>query len=116
PLRPVVGVPPSCTLFGTDASGAWQSQVPKGRWVVTSAQVRTGPRVGPMVFTAVESMRSQAGGGFVPPAGAICCRSSVESQVFTPPPNSVFTLPVRMPVKNTVELIDNEPVEVVDYI
>jgi len=103
--------PPSCTLLGNDPTGAWTSQVPRGEWVIRTARVRTGPRVGPMVFTVIRSTRSQAGAG-----GLICCRTPVESQVFTPAPNSVNAIPVNLPVENTVDVIDGEPIETVDYL
>ncbi len=103
--------PPSCTLLGNDPTGAWTSQVPRGEWVIRTARVRTGPRVGPMVFTVIRATRSQAGAG-----GLICCRTPVESQVFTPAPNSVNEVPVNLPVKNTVDVIDGEPIETVDYL
>ena len=116
-LREVVGVPPSCTFFGADSAGNWTSQTPRGRWLITRARVRTGPRVGPMVFTVIRTMRSQATSDQPPfVAGTICCTTPFESQVFTPAPNSVNTIPVRIPVVNTVEVIDGEPIEVVDYL
>jgi hypothetical protein len=107
----VFGPPPSCSLLGNDSAGAWTSQVPRGEWVIRLARVRTGPRVGPMVFTVIRATRSQAGAG-----GLICCRVPVESQVFTPAPNSVNAVPVRLPVKNTVDVINGEPIETVDYL
>ncbi len=103
--------PPSCTLLGNDISGGWTSQTPRGQWVITTARVRTGPRVGPMTFTVIRATRSQAGAG-----GLICCSTPVESQVFTPTPNAVNQIPVRLPVKNTVDVIDGEPIETVDYL
>ncbi len=107
----VIGPPPSCTFLGNDSQGAWTSQVPRGEWVIRLARVRTGPRVGPMVFTVIRATRSQAGAG-----GLICCHVPVESQVFTPAPNSINAVPVNLPVKNTVDVIDGEPIETVDYL
>ncbi|MCK9248662.1 MAG: hypothetical protein M0P31_06760 [Solirubrobacteraceae bacterium] len=115
PLRPTYGVPPSCTLMSPGWPGGPSWQAPRGRWVVVTARVRTGPRTGPMVFTVVRALRSQAGGG-AGAAGAICCTAPVESQAFTPAPSTVTTVPVRLPVVNVVERIDGEPVEVVDYL
>ena len=103
---------PSCTLMGVDAGGAWSSQTPPGRWVATTARVRSGPNPGPMVIQAVRAARSQAG----TPGGVICCSVEAESQVFTPTPNTVFTVPISMPMQTTVEDIDGEPVEFVDYL
>lgn len=115
PLRATMGVPPSCTLMSPITPGGGTSQTPRGHWVVVSARVRTGPRTGPMVFSVVRVMRSQAG-GVTNPSGAICCVVPFESQVFTPPPNSVFTVPVRLPVRNTVEPVEGERIEIVDYL
>jgi hypothetical protein len=109
----LIGTPPSCTIFGSDSGGAWTSQTPRGSWRITRARVRTGPSVGPMTFTVLRALRSQAGS---PPAGAICCTVPAESQVFTPAPNAVNTIAVDLPAFNTVENIDGEPVEVVDYL
>jgi hypothetical protein len=111
-LRPF-GVPPSCTFLGVDSAGAWSTQTPPGSWTITTARVRTGLRVGPMVFTVLRALRSQAGS---PPAGIICCTTPVESQVFVPARNTVNEIPVNLPVVNTVEDIEGEPVEVVDYL
>lgn len=108
----LIGVPPSCTLFGSDTGGS-SSQTPRGSWRITRARVRTGPNVGPMVFTVMRALRSQAGS---PPAGIICCTVPFESPVFTPAPNTVNELAVNLPVVNTVEVIDGEPIEVVDYL
>lgn len=109
----LVGVPPSCTIFGVDAGGAWTSQTPRGNWVITRARVRTGPSVGPMTFTVIRVLRSQAGS---PPTGAICCTVPFESPVFVPAPNTVNEVPVNLPAVNTVEVVDGEPIEVVDYL
>ena len=104
-------IAPSCTFLGNDVSGAWTSQVPRGEWVIRTARVKTGPRVGPMVFTIIRATRSQAGAG-----GLICCRVPVESQVFTPAPDALNTVPVNLPVKNTVDVIEGEAIETVDYL
>ncbi len=111
-----LGVPSSCTWWGLDVSGAWTSQTPPGNWVIDKARVRTGPRVGPMVFTVIRALRSQATKPGSPPAGLICCSVPVESQVFTPTPNTINEIPVNLPVVNTVETVEGEPIEVVDYL
>lgn len=111
PLRATVPIPPSCTLFGANL------QVPRGNWTVTAVNVRTGARTGPMRVQIVQALRSQAQAPGNPGAsGAICCTSPAQSQVFTLPPNSITTVPVNVPVRNTREIIDGEPIEVVDYI
>lgn len=106
---------PSCTLLGADPAGQWTMQTPRGQWVITRARVRAGANVGPMAFTVIEALRSQATGGGNP-AGIICCTVPVESQVFTPAPNTVTQVSVRLPVKNTVDIVEGEPVEVVHYL
>jgi hypothetical protein len=104
--------PPSCTFLGNDISGAWTSQISRGEWRVRIGRVRTGPRVGPMVFTVIRLTRSQAGAG-----GVICCFVPFESQVFVPPrPNAVNEIPINLPMKNTVDVISGEPIETVDYL
>lgn len=103
-------VPPSCTFFAPN------TQTPPGNYVVTTGRIRTGPRTGPMVFTAVEAMRSKATSADGRPGGIICCVASGESQVFTPPPNSVVEVPINLPMKNTTVVIDGEQVEVINYL
>lgn len=110
-LRPTVGTPDSCTFWGLDLSRGWSSQTPPGRWVITRARIRAPQTVGPMVITAVEASRSKSGAG-----GIICCVASAESQIFTPAPNAISTVPVRVPVKNTTVVVDNEQIEVIDYL
>jgi hypothetical protein len=109
PVSPILGT--SCTFFGFDGAGAFTSQTPPGRWIVNQARVRTGPRVGPMAFVALRALRSKAG-----TQGIACCTTVAESQAFVPQPNTVNTVAVNMPMVNTVELIDNEQIEVVDYL
>lgn len=115
-LRGTIPVPSTCTLMGAGTSGQWTTQVPRGNWRITSVNVRTGPRTGPMRIQVVRNMRSQATGPNGEVAGAICCTSPAQSQVFTLPPNQVSTVAVNIPVKNTVDLVDREPIEVVDYL
>lgn len=106
---------PSCTMLGADPSGQWTMQTPRGQWVITRARIRAGAASGPMVFTIIRATRSQAspGGGA---AGLICCTVPVESQVVTPTPGTVSQFAVRLPVKNTVDVISGEPIETVDYL
>lgn len=113
---------PSCTMLGADAAGQWTMQTPRGRWVITRARVRAGANVGPMAFTVIQALRSQATSNQPRPpgtpavAGIICCTAPFESQVFTPAPNGVTQIATRLPVKNTVDVIGGEQVEVVDYL
>lgn len=106
---------PSCTMLGADPSGQWTMQTPRGQWVITRARIRAGAASGPMVFTIIRGTRSQAspGGGA---AGIICCTVPVESQVVTPTAGTVSQFAVRLPVKNTVDVVNGEPIETVDYL
>ncbi len=49
--------------WATTSRARGPSQTPRGNWAITTARVRTGPRVGPMVFTVIRATRSQAGRG-----------------------------------------------------
>ena len=46
----------------------------------------------------------------------ICCSMPVESQVFVPRPTRSTRSRCSLPVKNTVDVIDGEPIEIVDYL
>jgi len=98
--------PPSCAFF--DAATA---QTPPGNWRVTSARVRTGSTSGPMRITMIQALRSKSGAG-----GVICCTASAQGPVFTPPPNSTTRVNLNLPAVNTTEVVDNEQIEVIDYL
>lgn len=98
--------PPSCSMFDPVTA-----QTPRGRWRVTSAQVRTGPRTGPMRFTMIQALRSKSGAG-----GVICCTASSMGPAFTPPANSTTRVPLNLSAVNTTQVIDREQIEVVDYL
>jgi len=98
--------PPSCSFFD-----GLVAQTPPGQWRVTSARVRTGPRSGPMRVTMIQALRSKSGAG-----GIICCTASSQSGVFTPPANSTTRINLNLPAVNTTEVVDNEQIEVIDYL
>lgn len=107
----------SCMFFGFPPGGqaaSWTPQTPRGQWVVVRVRVVGGTPSGPMVAAAFRALRSQAQNPG--PAPAACCTINAQSQVFTPAPGQASQVATRIPVVNTVELVDREPVEVVDYL
>ncbi len=98
--------PPSCAFFDPVTA-----QTPPGNWRVTSARVRTGPTSGPMRITMIQALRSKSGAG-----GVICCTASAQGPVFTPPANSTTRVNLNLPAVNTTEVVDNEQIEVIDYL
>jgi hypothetical protein len=98
--------PQSCAFFDP-----LNSQTPPGRWRVTSARVRTGPSSGPMRITMIQALRSKSGAG-----GIICCTASSQGPVFTPPASSTVRVNLNLPAVNTTQVIDNEQIEVIDYL
>ena len=105
-ISPLLPVPASCSMFDP-----FTSQTPRGNWRVTSARVRTGARSGPMQVVMIRALRSQAG-----TQGVICCFEAASGPVFNPPPNRIARVNLNLPAVNTVQVIDGERVEVVDYL
>ena len=93
--------PSSCTwtTSGTYGSFAESSVVPADG-TITRARVRTGPSAGPMQIVTLRTLSDTPtpGGGL--PAPAQCCIVQTASQVFTPAPNAVTAVRVRLPVQN----------------
>ena len=83
----------SCTYLGVGAPLNPQAEIAAapGPGVVTAVRVKTGPSVGPMIATVLDSLRG--GTGFA------CCFHAGQSRVFTPAPNAVTTVPVRLPMR-----------------
>ena len=107
----------SCTFFAFPPAGqpaSWTPQTPRGQWVIVRVRVRAGAVTGRMVAASLRALRSQAQNPG--PAPAACCTVNAQSQIFTPAAGQVTQVATRIPVVNTVELIDREPVEVVDYL
>ena len=102
--------PQTCTLFSV------VHQAPPGVSTLTEATIRTGPTTGPMRFVVLRALRSQATDPQGNPAPAACCSQPAQSEVFTPPPNSTFTVPLNLPMVNRVVDVQGEPVEEVDYL
>lgn len=72
--------------------------VPYGGGTITRARVRVGPVTGPMQFVVMRSLRhpqSLADPGCCFPVGA--------SNVFTPTPNTIATVPMNVPVRHDTD-------------
>ena len=117
---------PAFQPFTPTASCAWQSVnlqtgespfPPTGNGVVTQVRVRVGASTGPMQMVVLRGLRSAAqvpgqGGPIDPndPNGPqfytpgsqayVCCKTMALSQVFTPAPNGITTVPVNLPTRN----------------
>lgn len=102
------GAPDNCTYVSSTPGP--QSTGAPGPGVITRVRVRAAAPVGPMQVTVARAIRSST-------AGFTCCFYQGESQVFTPAPNSVTSIPVRLPV--TSEFFAEPPdqgYEAVDYL
>lgn len=99
----------TCTYLPSIAFGNFSESTaaPFGLSVVTRVQVKTGPRVGPMRATIIRQLGSTS-------VGLTCCHFAGESQVFTPRPNSVTSVPVRLPVESTIDAVNGVTTQ--DYV
>jgi hypothetical protein len=94
----------TCTYMGV-GSLVSQAEVPQApaEGVVTRVLVKAGPAVGPMQAVILRSTRSGA--------GAACCFFAAQSQVFTPQPNAVTAVPVRLPMRKDLDVQFGETVD-----
>ena len=82
----------SCTYLASGRLGGDpESTTATAPGIVTRVRVKVGPVTGPMRITVLQATRSA--GGFA------CCFWAGESQVFTPAPNGVTAVPVRLPMR-----------------
>jgi hypothetical protein len=72
--------------------------VPYGGGTIVRARVRVGPVTGPMQFVVMRSLRHPQ--SLADPA---CCFPVGASEVFTPAPNAVTTVPMNVPVRNDTD-------------
>jgi hypothetical protein len=72
--------------------------VPYGGGTITAARVRVGPVTGPMQFVVMRSLRHPQ--SLADPG---CCFPVGSSEVFTPAPNAVTTVPMSVPVRNETD-------------
>jgi hypothetical protein len=95
----------TCTFMGTGSafSFAETPQAP-AEGVVTRVLVKAGPQVGPMQAVVLRATRSTT-------VGFACCFLAAQSQVFTPQPNSVTAVPVRLPMRKDFDVQFGETVD-----
>jgi hypothetical protein len=95
----------SCTWLSTgNIRGQEQAGAP-APGVLTRVRVRAGPVVGPVRATILEAIAA--------PSFA-CCFGRIQNQVFTPRPNAVTTVNVRLPMRNDTDF--DRQVQTVDYL
>ena len=85
----------TCAYLGVGRLGD-QSESPGARGapgVLTRVLVKAGPAVGPMQAVILRATRSTS-------VGFACCFWAGQSQVFTPQPNAVTAVPVRLPMRS----------------
>jgi hypothetical protein len=87
---------PSCswTVAGAPFNGS-ESMVVPGTGTITRVRIKVGPQTGPMRIAILQSLRAQNSGE------AACCVGRRQTGVFTPRPNAITTLHVRIPVSST---------------
>lgn len=100
----------TCTYVSVGSLGGTSevAQAPSGGGLVTRVRVKTGPTVGPVQATVSRASRNTI-------AGFACCFFAGASQVFTPQPNTVTQIPVRLPVRSDLNP-DPQVGETVDYL
>jgi hypothetical protein len=97
----------TCTYLGAGRLSD-QSESPGARGapgVLTRVLVKAGPAVGPMQAVILRATRS--GSGFA------CCFAAGQSQVFTPQPNAVTAVGVRLPMRSDFDAAFGETVDYV---
>lgn len=72
---------------------------PVGTGVISRVRVRVGATTGPMQIVVEEALRKDNPSDPGHPTYA-CCKAINVSQVFTPTPNAVSTIPVNLPVRS----------------
>ena len=94
----------TCTYMGVGSAFNF-AEVPQApaEGVVTRVLVKAGPTVGPMQAVVLRSTRSGA--------GAACCFFAAQSQVFTPQPNAVTAVPVRLPMRKDLDVQFGETID-----
>jgi hypothetical protein len=93
---PIYG--PNCSVVSNNPTTGENSFPPVGEGIVSRVRVRVGPATGRMQVAVEEALRKDNPGDPGHPTYA-CCKLVALSQVFTPAPNSVTTVPVNFPVR-----------------
>ena len=88
----------NCSVLSIDPTTGESTFPPAGEGVVSSFSVKVGPVTGPMQIAEEEALRKDNPADPGHPTYA-CCKLVALSQVFTPTPNSITTIPVNFAVK-----------------
>jgi hypothetical protein len=91
---------PSCSVLSSNPTTGETSFPPLGEGIVSRVRVRVGPVTGPMQIAVEEALRKDNPTDPGHPFYA-CCKLVALSQVFTPAPNAITTIPVNFPVKQS---------------
>jgi hypothetical protein len=92
---------PSCS-FGSQNLGTGENGFPPaGRGVITKVRVRVGPVTGPMQIVVEEALRADNPVDPGRPTYA-CCKAVDASPVFTPTPNAITEVKVRLPIRQDI--------------
>lgn len=91
---------PSCSVVSTNPITGETSFPPLGEGIISRVRVRVGATTGPMQIAVEEALRKDNPIEPGKPTYA-CCKLVALSQVFTPTPNAVTTIPVNFPVKQS---------------
>ncbi|MEA2374478.1 MAG: hypothetical protein QOD53_941 [Thermoleophilaceae bacterium] len=87
---------PSCSWTTSGALfNPAESMVVPGTGTITRLRIKVGPQTGPMRIAILQSLRQENGGE------AACCIGRRQTKVFTPKPNAVKTLKVKLRVSST---------------
>lgn len=96
---PIYG--PNCSVVSNNPSTGENSFPPVGEGIVSRVRVKVGPVTGRMQVAVEEALRKDNPTDPGHPTYA-CCKLVALSQVFTPAANSVTTVPVNFPVKQSL--------------
>ena len=104
----------TCTYLGFGVLGALTEtpQAPSGGGIVTQVRVKVGPVTGPMQITVLKALRTRLEPG-AEGTGAVtaCCFYDGATPAFTPAPNAVTTLNVRLLMRNDLDPAFGETVD-----
>jgi hypothetical protein len=91
----------SCSIIFNDITTGESVFPPVGRGIVTRIRVRVGPSTGPMQVVVEQALRKDNPASPGNPTYA-CCQAMAASQVFTPAPNAITQVNVRLPVRQDI--------------
>jgi hypothetical protein len=115
---------PSCAWYSVNLQTGESPFPPAGNGVVSLVRVRVGGSTGPMQVVVLRGLRnanttpSQPGPDslFTGDAGYACCKAVALSQVFTPAPGIITSIPVNLPTRNDLAPDPNTGLYVGDFL